>query len=208
MAGVKGSALYLPPSPLNVSGLFGQIEPYIRLAGQSGGITLSGGEALLQPEAAEELLKRCKEKNYHTAVETSGLLPLATYEKVLPLVDLWLLGMRLTTGNRAERHYRHMDDVLTLLQGSNAAILPRIPLVPGFFDREEVLVPVISLLRRHSIETVCLNPWNRDYALYYDQSGLPLRMAPPTPIEIEECEAKITSLFTHSNFTFYENRTI
>lgn len=208
VAGIKGSALHFPTSSLSVSGLFSQLDPYIRLVRSDGGITLSGGEALLQPAAAEELLKACKQKGYHTAVETSGLLPLNTYKKVLPWVDSWLFGMRITTGSTEDRQYKHIDKVLELLKNARADILPRIPLIPGFFDRKRTLNSIISLLNQHSIRTVCLNPWNRDYELYYKQSGIPLRMPAPTSAEIKDCETKITSTFTSSNFIFYENKNI
>lgn len=205
VSGVKGSALHLPTVSLSVSALWEQIEPYIRLTGKNGGITLSGGEALLQPDAVEALLIKCKEKGFHTAVETSGLLPLETYRRVLPLVDLWLFGMRVVTGKDNARHDQHINNVLDLLAGSGAEILPRIPMIPGFFDREDVLNSISELLTSHSIRTVCLNPWNRDYGLYYRQSGFPLRMASPNSEEIEFCETKITSLFNQLNFTLYGN---
>lgn len=208
VSGVKGSALHLPTVQLSVSGLFNQIEPYIRLTGKNGGITLSGGEALLQMEAVEELLRMCKKKGYHTAVETSGLLPLATYKQVLPLVDLWLFGTRVITGKNGTQHYQHINEVLSLLAESKAEVLPRIPMVPGFFDKDSVLEDITGLLKRYSIRTVCLSPWNRDYDHYYNQSGISLRMAAPTSGEIMDCETKITSTFTHLNIKFNGNKQI
>lgn len=207
IAGVKGSALHLPTVSLSVSDLFSQVEPYIRLTGKNGGITLSGGEALLQLEAAEEFLALCKQKGYHTAVETSGLLPLETYRRILPLVDLWLFGVRITTGDNENLHYQHINKVLDLLVEGKSDILPRIPLVPGFFDKEEVLNRLVGLLTARSVRTVCLNPWNRDFGLYYQQSGLSLQMNTPSTDEIDYCETKITSLFNQQNFKLYENRT-
>ena len=208
VAGVNGSTLHLPTVRLSVAGLLNQIDPYLRITRIKGGITLSGGEALLQLDAVEELLTECKRNGYHTAVETSGLLPLDTYKKVLPLVDLWLFGMRVVTGQTDGWHYQHINNVLDLLTGEGAEILPRIPMVPGFFDKEDVLNGITELLTRHSLRTVCLNPWNRDYEHYYELGGLPLHMSAPSADEIDYCETKITSLFNQLNFTLYENRTI
>lgn len=208
IAGVSGSALHLPTVSVNVINLFEQIEPYIRLTGSAGNITLSGGEALLQLDAVEELLGRCKQKGYHTAVETSGLLPISTYARVEPLVDLWLFGMRVITGKQDGRHDRHIDEVLGFLSRGTATILPRIPLVPGFFDRDEVLDGLIALLDKYDLRQVCLNPWNKSYDHYYKEGGTPLRMYPPTAEEIHNCETKIKTVLNQFNFNLYENEHI
>lgn len=208
IAGVKGSALHLPTVALTVSSLLMQIEPYIRLTGENGGITLSGGEALLQQEAALEILQYCKQQGYHTAVETSGLLSPAVYKRVMPFVDIWLFGMRVVTGRNTAFHERHIREVLDVLVQNKAEILPRIPMVPSFFDEDDVLQRVERLMNDYSLTTVCLNPWNKDYALYYAQSGIPLKMPPPSSSEIENCETKITDFFTYSKFKRYENNRI
>lgn len=208
IAGVKGSALHLPTVDLTVSSLLIQIESYIRLTGENGGITLSGGEALLQLEAALEILQYCKQQGYHTAVETSGLLSPAVYERVMPFVDLWLFGMRVVTGRNAASHESHIRQVLDVLVQNKAEILPRIPMVPSFFDEDDILQRIERLMNDYSLTTVCLNQWNKDYALYYAQSGIPLQMFPPSSSEIENCETKIIDFFTHSKFKQYENSRI
>jgi pyruvate formate lyase activating enzyme len=186
---------------MSVASLFEQIAPYTRLSGASGGVTLSGGEALLQRSAALELLSLCKQRGIHTAVETSGLLPTETYRAAAPWVDLWLFGMRVITGENHPRHDTHIDAVLSELSSVSARILPRIPLIPTFFDREDVIESLLRLLNRYNLEEVCLNPWNRDYDLFYKQSGIPLRMPPPTDDAIESCRKRFASL----NLNLYEN---
>lgn len=203
--GVNGSTLYLPTVTISVSGLFNQIEPYLRLD-PNGGITLSGGEALLQLDAAKELLMNCIDHGYHTAVETSGLLPLSIYAFIQPYVKLWIFGMRITTGDNTS-YYSHINEVLQYLVKKEANILPRIPMVPGVFDKDEILVQLKELLNRYSIDTVQLLPWNKDFKLYYEKGNLPLSMDTPTPNEIESCEVKITSFFKQNNIRLYENRT-
>ena len=206
ISGVKGSALHFPVSEIPVNSLFEQIAPYARLCGEKGGVTLSGGEALLQLTAAKNLLQACKQNGIHTAVETSGLLPVKAYAEVAPWVDLWLFGMRVVTGKNRIRHDQHIQKILQFLTGNHAEILPRIPMVPGFYDREEVLQPVADMLMRFSINTVCLNGWNRNYDVSYIQSGIPLKMHPPSEAEIRGCEEKITTYFTLLNFNIYENK--
>lgn len=65
-------------------------KPYF---GDRGGVTLSGGEPLLQSDFAASILKGCKEKGIHTAVDTSGWVDIPALERVLPYTDLffWIL---------------------------------------------------------------------------------------------------------------------
>ena len=55
-----------------------------------GGVTLSGGEPLMQPEFAAAFLSHCKARRVHTAVETCGHVPATHLESVLPHVDLMI----------------------------------------------------------------------------------------------------------------------
>jgi pyruvate formate lyase activating enzyme len=191
---------------MSIDTLFEQIAPSVRLAGKEGGVTLSGGEALLQLPAALELLVRCKRNGFHTAVETSGLLPIETYRAAAPWVDLWLFGMRVITGKESPWHEAHIDAVLAELSAVSARILPRLPMIPCFFDREDVLDTLIRLLEKYDIKEICLSPWNRHYDLFYKQSGTPLRMPPPAEEVIEICQKRFTHyLKQHLNLKFYEN---
>lgn len=203
--GVKASALHLPTLTIPVDDLFGQIDPYLGFTREKGGITLSGGEALLQADAAAALLSLCKKKGYHTAVETSGLLPLKTYGKVLPLVDLWLFGMRVITGNDGKRHDDHILRVLDFLSSGPGDTLPRIPMIPGFFDREEIWSSIAEMMSRYGLKEVALNPWNGDYAHYYHQSGLPLRLPSPSSEAVRECQEKIHHFINHYKLQIHEN---
>lgn len=206
IAGVGGSALHLPTVTTTVECLFNQIYPYMSLVQKSGGITLSGGEALLQLDAAKELLKRCKASGIHTAVETSGLLSINDYLEVAPYVDIWLFGMRVITGKNHPRHDTHIRSTLKSLVESGAQILPRIPMIPGFYDRDDVLQSISEILSINNIDTVCLNPWNCNYDVNYIKSGLKLNMPKPSFTEIELCEMKITTFFSSLKLNAYENK--
>ena len=71
--------------------------------GKAGGVTLSGGEPLLQASAVE-LLKACKQKGFSTAVETCGFADPAVLQKALPFVDLFLWDLKDTN---PDRHLRY-----------------------------------------------------------------------------------------------------
>lgn len=68
-----------------------------------GGVTLSGGEPLLQHEFATALLRQCKAEGFHTALDTSGQARWRIFEQVLPYVDLVLYDVKHMS---AEHHKR------------------------------------------------------------------------------------------------------
>ena len=59
-----------------------------------GGVTITGGEPLMQPEFITEIFRRCQELGIHTALDTSGYVNLATAKPVLSSVDLVLLDIK------------------------------------------------------------------------------------------------------------------
>ncbi len=61
---------------------------------QKGGVTLSGGEPLAQPEFAKALLRRLKDEGFHTAVDTAGSIPLERCREAVDLADLLLLDIK------------------------------------------------------------------------------------------------------------------
>ena len=65
---------------------------YYRRSG--GGVTLSGGECLFQPDFAYEILKACKESGINTAIETTACIDFSIIEKILPEVDYVLMDIK------------------------------------------------------------------------------------------------------------------
>lgn len=80
---------------ISVDELIAEIQKYssyIRFSG--GGVTVSGGEPLMQPQFVKEICKRCQEIGLHTALDTSGFVDLDTAKDVLEFVDLVLLDIK------------------------------------------------------------------------------------------------------------------
>lgn len=116
-------------------------EVYMRFS--QGGITLSGGEPLLQPEFAAELLRRCRLQGIHTAVDTSGAIPLEQAIPVYEQTNLVLLDIKCIDS----QVYQQITDGRLENTLATAAYLGRqgIPiwlrhvLVPGLTDRDDLL---------------------------------------------------------------------
>ena len=109
-------------------------------AQSGGGATLSGGEPLLQADFAAELLSILKENGVHTAVETAGNVPFFVFEKITPLVDLFLYDIK---GLDPEKHKRNtgvsneriLENARALAE-TGKEILFRMPYIPGYNDAE------------------------------------------------------------------------
>ncbi len=153
-----------------------------------GGVTLSGGEPLWQPEFAAELLRQAKDHQLHTAVETSGFALWGSIRPLLPLVDLWLFDVKETDNRRHEEYVgKPLEPILSNLrqlhdQGANLVI--RCPMIPQHNARSEHLNGLVTLA--HSlphIQGVELLPYYDLWRAKLDRFGLksdfPATVKPP-----------------------------
>lgn len=105
-----------------------------------GGVTLSGGEPLLQTDFVAELLKKCSENNINTAIETAANVKWECFERVLPYVDTVLCDIKCID----EAKHKALTGVSNKLILSNAGKLKqsgkevvfRMPVIPGLNDCE------------------------------------------------------------------------
>lgn len=137
------SALQSIGRPVSVEELLGEIKKDIHFFRQSGGgVTLSGGECLLQSEFAAALLKKCKEEGIHTAIETALFVPWENIERVLPFVDLIYADLKIADGEKHRTYTGQLNGqiISNLHRLSETVTVPvtvRIPLIPGVNDTEE-----------------------------------------------------------------------
>lgn len=105
-----------------------------------GGVTLSGGECLMQADFCAALLKLLKENGIHTAVDTCGSVPRSALEKVLPYTDVFLYDLKAFDEKvhircTGQSNRPILENLLYLDRCGKAAEI-RVPLVPGFNDGE------------------------------------------------------------------------
>lgn len=147
-----------PSSALVVKGQVMSVEEVINelkkdesfYMNSNGGITLSGGEALMQPEFAKELLKACKARGWHSAIETEGYAPKNVIKDVVPYVDLVLLDFK---ANNDEIHKKYTKVSNELIK-KNAKIIQeithtiiRIPVIPGVNASEEEFRDMVKFVK-------------------------------------------------------------
>lgn len=109
----------------------------------NGGITLSGGEPLLQASFAKELLKECKVLGIHTAIETNLSVSWKWIEELIPLVDLWMCDLK-HSDPIIHKEWTGLTNTTVLsnlsrLSDKNHSIIIRTPIVPGFNDSPGVI---------------------------------------------------------------------
>ena len=104
-----------------------------------GGVTLSGGECMLQPDFCEALLAQCKEENIHTALETALFAPWKQIQKTVPFCDFYFADFKIADSER-HRQYTGQDNALIyenlkkLVGCAPGKVTVRIPLIPGVND--------------------------------------------------------------------------
>ncbi|MCF8361610.1 MAG: glycyl-radical enzyme activating protein [Prolixibacteraceae bacterium] len=107
----------------------------------NGGITVSGGEPLMQFSFLQELLKRCKEAGINTCIETSGFTSAEKFKKILPWVDTLLFDYKITN---TEEHKKYTGvgnalimENLDVAYNYGTSIFLRCPVIHGINDNDE-----------------------------------------------------------------------
>jgi pyruvate formate lyase activating enzyme len=120
----------------------------------NGGLTLSGGEPLHQNLFAKEILKKAKEKNIHTCIETSGFADRGKLESIAPYTDLFLYDYKITN---EEQHLKYTGvsnkkiiENLALLAALQKEVILRCLLVPGVNDNEQHFKAIVNLSNKYA----------------------------------------------------------
>lgn len=151
----------------------------------SGGVTLSGGEPLAQPDFSYEVLEKCKQLNIHTCVDTSGYGNWQDFQRIATVTDLFLFDLKLADPAQHEkytgRNNRSILENLMKLRHMNSEIHIRIPLVEDITDTTENLdaikriITVIPGLKRIDLlpyHTIARRKYRR-MNLPYEHENMP-----------------------------------
>jgi pyruvate formate lyase activating enzyme len=129
-----------------------------------GGVTFSGGECMLQIDFLLEILKRCKENDIHTAVDTAGNVPFKDFDKILPYTDLFLYDVKCFSEDLHKKgtgvSNRLILENLQKLSEKNAEIIVRIPVIPEFNDKEAEMQKIADYLKGLRLNKVELLPYH------------------------------------------------
>lgn len=143
-----------------------------------GGITLSGGEPLMQHEFSFELLKKCRENDIHTCVDTCGYGPWKNLYKLATVTQLFLYDLKLANPQEHKRH-TGKDNALVIenlfkLHEMGKELHIRIPLVQNITDTPSNLASLKSILERlNGLQRLDLLPFHNTADSKYQRLQLP-----------------------------------
>ena len=146
--------------------------------GRDGGITVAGGEALLQAEFVKELFTLCKEAGIHTCLDTSGCIWNMETEKLLSVTDLVLLDIKMTSEEDYKVYtkgsLRQTLFFLSKLEERQIDTWIRHVVIPGFNDDEEDLNKLYALVRGYRcVKQTDLLPFRKLCREKYERMGIP-----------------------------------
>ncbi len=165
-----------PSHAIEVMGEYKTVEEAFKIASQDkdfyknsgGGVTISGGEALLQWEFVLAFFKKCKEAGFHTALDTTAFSAWENMEKVLDYTDLVLFDVKhMDPDKHIEKTGVSNELILNNFEKTSkiTKIWVRIPLIPGFNDSRPNMENTAAFAAKIGAEKVSLLPyheWGQD----------------------------------------------
>ncbi len=167
-----------------------RFRPYY---GDSGGVTFSGGEPLLQAEFLTEILALCKQSGIHTCLDTAGY-GTSDYEKILSFTDLILFDVKHYDDTEYEkitgRAKAEADRFLQAAQDMNIPLWIRHVVVPGLTDSAEHLTGLEDYLKTiRNVERVELLPYHVLGVSKYRSMGIPYPLEGVPPMDADYVES-------------------
>lgn len=140
-----------------------------------GGVTVSGGEALLQADFVKELFLRCKDYNINTAIETCGYVSWDAFEKVVPLTDYIIMDIKHVnkknffdgTGGDSKIVMDNFEKLLDM----GKQIEVRIPLIPNFNSDFLSFQQICTYLKKCNVKNITILPFHKLAKEKYNSLG-------------------------------------
>ena len=154
-----------------------------------GGVTISGGEPFMQPEFLTEILKECKTRGIHTAIDTSGYANLPDVNEALQYTDLLLLDIKAYDKENYKKVTGvEIDRTLAVLELSKERGIPiwvRYVLVPGLTDNMGEIINLAEFLRGYdNIKKIDVLPFHKNGEHKWEKRKLNYELGstpPPSP---------------------------
>ncbi len=144
--------------------IFEAMQDEVFYNNSGGGITISGGEPLFQPNFTLKLLKEFKDKAIHTTIDTTGYASWEVIDEILSYTDLILYDIKHLD---SQQHFKftgvHNEIILNNLEKileKGIRIWIRVPVIPEFNDSKEYIEKLAQFLAEKPIEKVSLLPYH------------------------------------------------
>ena len=200
-------ALSISSKEMTISELMKIIQRDRSFWGQDGGITLSGGEPLLQIDFVEEFLKQVYTSYIHTAIETCGNVPWKYFKSVLAFLDWIFFDLKHTdtvshkssTGSGNELILENLKRLSKEFEGR---LIVRIPIIPGFNDSDEILEDYINFFKKNNIHEINLLPLHHLGKEKYAKLGREYSMDINTTPSVDDLK-QIAGIFKKAGLNCY-----
>lgn len=165
---------------------------YYRRSG--GGLTLSGGESLCQPEFARDLLRASKAVGIGTAMESMGCAPYQVIEEILPYLDQYLMDIKHMNSAKHEKftgkgNELMLENALKIAQSGRTKLSIRVPVIPTFNDTpEEIRDIAVFADKLPGVKEIYLLPYHRLGQDKYEGLGRIYEMPDILPPEAEHMQ--------------------
>lgn len=166
---------------------------YYRRSG--GGLTLSGGESLCQPDFARDLLRAAKESGINTAMESMGCAPYETIEQILPYLDTYLMDIKHTNPAKHKEFTGKSNELMLenakkIASSGKTNLVIRVPVIPGFNDQVDEIEGIARFADNlPGVKKIHLLPYHRLGQDKYEGLGREYLMGdvlPPTNEQMEK----------------------
>ncbi|KRN27959.1 [formate-C-acetyltransferase]-activating enzyme [Lactobacillus selangorensis] len=176
-------------------------EIFYRTSG--GGVTLSGGECLMQADFGANILRQCKQLGISTAIETTGAMPLTEIQKVLPYTDYVMFDLKIMNPIRAKQVIG--DNVAQVkasfeeaLATPTARVMPRVPLIPGYTTVPKNLQQIADYVHEVGVKEIHILPFHQYGSSKYEYLNRTYTMK-DTPLLTDQQVSDIHSFFEDQN---------
>lgn len=174
---------------LNVKEIANRVLKYENYIKPAGGVTVSGGEPLLQASSLISLFKELKKYNIHTAIDTSGMFKLTdTIKELIDLTDLFLLDIKHINPEKSKELVGISNELelnfARYLSNINKPVWIRQVLVPDITDNEEDLLALKDFLSTlKNIEKIEILPYHDLGKFKWEDLGLDYPLERYTPCD-------------------------
>ena len=174
---------------------------YYRRSG--GGLTLSGGESLCQPEFVKALLGAAKKKGINTAMESMGCAPYEVIREILPYLDTYLMDIKHTDPEKHKEFTGKSNELMLenarkIAASGMTELVIRIPVIPTFNDTPEEIAGITKFADKLTgVKKIHLLPYHRLGQDKYDglsREYLMKDILPPEPDHMQMLKKVVESV--------------
>lgn len=176
---------------------------YYRRSG--GGLTLSGGESLCQPDFARALLATAKSKGMNTAMESMGCASYEVIDSILPYLDTYLMDIKHMNPNKHKEFTGRSNELMLenarkIAESGKTNLVIRVPVIPTFNDSVEEIVSIAQFADKlPGVNKIHILPYHRLGQDKYKGLGREYLMEGILPQDKEHMEMLKKAVVNNSN---------